>query len=68
MSNEKLILARLSVIDAALECIIKRQSVLSRMIIGQPPCKAHSIDMSEALDDYIAAIEKIQKEYENGDN
>ena len=68
MSNEKLILARLSVIDAALECIIKRQSVLSRMIIGQQSCKAHSIDMSEALDDYIAAIEKIQKEYENGDN
>lgn len=67
----KFILARLNVLDAALECVIKRQGVLARIMAYQHP-QAWKLDfgrdMSEALDGYIEAIEKIKKEYENGSN
>lgn len=66
MSNEeyKFLMARLDVIDAAQECIIKRQGSLARMIRHPQFADGEMGMMSEALDDYIEAIEKIKEGYE----
>lgn len=64
MINEKYIVARLNVIDAALECVIKRQSTLARMLADYPNRTNYMVEMSEALDNYIEAIETITEGYE----
>lgn len=66
MSEEKYksLMARLDVIDAAQECIIKRQGTLARMIVDNINRSDYALEMSEALDDYIEAIEKIKEGYE----
>lgn len=61
----KLLMARLNVIDAGLECVIKRQGTLARMIVDHPNRSDYAVGMSKALDDYIEAIEKIKKEHGN---
>lgn len=58
-------MARLDVIDAAQECIIKRQGTLARMLVDHSNGLNYVVEMSKALDDYIAAIEKIKEGYEN---
>lgn len=64
--DDNLLKARLDVLDAANEAIIKRQGILGRMIIDYQNRSDYAVQMSEALDGYIAAIDKIQKELENG--
>lgn len=66
--------ARLDNIDAANECIIERQGILAGMLaVGAIHDTAiHGLmkeelnEMDKVLKKYIAAIEKIQKEYEDG--
>lgn len=66
MSNDeyKYLIARLDIQSAALECILKRQSILARMIADQPNRSNYAVEMSEALDDYIGAIERTKEGYE----
>ena len=66
MSNDeyKYLIARLDIQNAAMECILKRQSIIARMIIDQPNRSNYALEMSEALDDYIEAIEGVKEGYE----
>ena len=54
------------VILAALECIIKRQGTLARMIVDTPNRAKYVLELSEALDGYIEALNNAKKELENG--
>lgn len=65
--ENKFILARLDVLDAAIECVIKRQGIIASMLVDQERRSNKSlVRMSEALDDYIEAIARIKGAYEDG--
>lgn len=63
--DDRYLIARLDIQSAALESILRRQSILARMIADPPLRYNYAVEMSEALDAYIEAIEKIKKEYED---
>lgn len=54
------------IILAALECIMKRQATIARMIVDTPNREKYVLELSEALDGYIEALNNARKEHENG--
>lgn len=71
---DRFLKARLDNIDAANECIIERQGILATMLsIGaisdksiHKLMKGELIEMDKSILKYVTAIDKIQKEFENG--
>lgn len=67
---DKMLEARLDVIDATNEAILKRQGILAAMVSAgeyNPQIKYRKIEeMAEVLDEWTLKIKDIEEKYKNG--